>query len=528
MSNDILKAKKIIYGSEARNKLKAGVDKLADAVTTTLGPKGRNVAMRRDLYPHVVHDGVTVAREIYLPDPFEDIGAQIIKQASARTNDTAGDGTTTSALLAQKIISEGIGEIDGGKNPMVLRKEIEEDARQLTERIRGVSNPVHTKEEKKQIATISAQDAEIGEVIAEAMEKVGDNGVITVDMGVGYSLELDYTEGMQIDKGYISPYFLTNTQKLTSELEEPYILITDHRITNIQDLIPMLEAVAKQNRPLVIIAETVEGSALAAFVQNYIQGKLKSVCIKAPSFGGNKREILHDIAALTGGVMIDKDAGKELSKVTINDLGQAERVITGPNTCTVVNGAGDPQNLQNRIDQILTSLDNKDLQEHDRKRLEERLGKLSSGVAIIKVGAPTETAMREKMLRVEDAVNATKAAIKEGVVAGGGTVFLYVSEWAKTDVMRKALHEPIKKLLTNAGVEGKEQEDIINETIKSKYTKGFDVTTMTFCDLMEQGVIDPTKVLVESLNNAVSAATMVLTTDCLIVDEEEKPLVIEQ
>lgn len=520
----MFKPQKIIYGAEAREKLKAGVDKIADAVTTTLGPKGRNVALRQDYgVPHVVHDGVTVAKHIYLKDPFEDMGAQIVKQASAKTNDRAGDGTTTSILLAQQFIEYGLREIEDGKNAMVLRRELEEDVNNLIRELEKLAQEVTSTDKIRQVATISAQDEQIGSLIAKALGKVGREGVITVDMTMGYDLELEYTEGMQFDRGYISPYFMTDPDKQAAILEDVFVLVTDHRINNPRSLIPVLELISQDNRPVLVIAENVDGAALAAFIQNKLNGKLKSVCVKAPSFGANKREKLKDIAALTGANFIDKSAGKDLSTVTLNDLGQADKVEVTSHSTTIIGGAGSGEAIEERVRGIKANL-KEEVSEHEKDRLEERLGALSGGIAVIKVGAPTETEMKEKMLRVEDAVNATKAAVRSGILPGGGTALLSLIKVAKSDVVRNALRVPFRKVLANAGA----QEDFIadlEETLSeesSHFGRGFDVMAMEEADLFEAGVIDPAEVETESLKNALSAAIMVLTTDCLVVPEEEE------
>ena len=528
-------AKMILYGDEARKKLKTGVDKLARAVVTTLGPKGRNVALAKSWgAPQVVHDGVTVAKEIELPDPFENMGAQLVRQASEKTNDIAGDGTTTSTLLAQVLVEEGLRNVSAGANPMILRKGLEKGLEVAVEEIRKLAKPISTKEEKAQVATISAQNSEIGNLIAEAMEKVGNNGVITVEESRGFDMGLEYKGGMQFDKGYTSPYFVTNTDKMEAEITDPYILVTDSKVNNIQELLPMLEELMKVSKNLVIIADDIDGEALATLVVNKLRGTFNPLAVKAPGFGDRRKEMLQDIAVLTGATFISEETGRKLDSVKVVDLGRAEKVISTKEDTTIVGGKGKPEEAKARIAQIQNQIANSDSQ-YDKEKLLERLAKLSGGVAVINVGAATETELKEKKLRVEDAVNATKAAVEEGIVPGGGIALVRVrealtnielsgEEKTGVDILYRALAKPARSIIENAGEDpGKVMAEITRMAKDKKNPNiGYNIYTMDYEDLVKAGVTDPAKVTRSALQNAVSVAIMILTTECLVVDAPEK------
>src|SRR3989344_4422048 len=511
-----MSVKQIIYGDEARKKLKAGVDKLAKAVVTTLGPKGRNVGLDKSWgSPQVVHDGVTVAKEIELEDKFENMGAQLVREAASQTNDKAGDGTTTATLLAQAIVEEGLRNISAGANPMILKK-------------------ISTKEEKAQIATISAQSSEIGNMIAEAMEKVGDNGVITVEESKGFEMELEYKEGMQFDKGYASPYFVTNPDRMESEIQNPYILVTDTKISNIQDLLPMLENLVKVSKNLVIVADDIEGEALATLVVNKLRGTFNALAVKAPGFGDRRKAMLEDLAVLTGANVISEETGRKLDSVKVEDLGRAERVVATKDDTVIVGGKGTKKDLEDRIAQIHKQIDQSD-SDYDKEKLVERLAKLTGGVAVVQVGAATETELKEKKLRVEDAVNATKAAVEEGVVPGGGVAFLRArtvleksklqgEEATGAEILYKALEKPIRMIVENAGEDsGRVMGNIERKAQEEKNPNiGLNVLTMEYVDLVKDGIIDPAKVARSALQNAVSVAIMILTTESLVADAPKK------
>jgi len=517
-------AKNIIYGEEARQKLKAGIDKLADAVVTTLGPKGRNVALENSYgAPNVVHDGVTVAKEIELEDKFENMGAQLVQEAAGKTNDVAGDGTTTATLLAQALVEEGMREVSAGANPMVLKRGLEKAAEVTIKEIQNLAKPISTKEEKAQVAKVSAQNDEIGEMIAEAMEKVGDNGVITVDESKGFDMELEYKEGMQFDKGYASAYFVTNPDKMEAEIEDPHILVTDQKVSNIQELLPMLENLMKVSKNLVILAEDIEGEALATLVVNKMRGTFNALAIKAPGFGDRRKSMLEDIAVLTGATMISEDTGRKLDSVMIEDLGRAEKVVSTKDDTIIVGGKGDKGILEQRVSQIDKQIAQAS-SDYDKEKLQERAAKLSGGVAVINVGAATELELKEKKLRVEDAVNATKAAVEEGIVPGGGVATYAVreailklklsgEEKIGADILYAALAKPIRRIIENAG----EDADKILDGMKGK-GMGFNVMTMEYGDMIKQGIADPAKVTRSAIQNAVSVATMILTTECLVAD----------
>ncbi len=530
-----MSAKQIIYGDEARKKLKAGIDKLANAVTTTLGPKGRNVALDKSFgAPHVVHDGVTVAKDIELEDRFENMGARLVQEASSKTNDVAGDGTTTATLLAQAIVEEGLRNISAGANPMILKKGLEKAADAVVEEIKKLAKPISTKEEKAQVATVSAQNDEIGNLIAEAMEKVGDNGVITVDESKGFGMELEYKEGMQFDKGYASPYFVTNSEKMEAEINDPHILVTDQKVTNIQELLPMLEKLVQVSKNLVIICEDIEGEALATLVVNKIRGTFNALAVKAPGFGDRRKAMLEDIAALTGATMISQDTGRKLDSVTVEDLGKAEKVVSTKDDTILVGGKGDKKAIEQRVAQLKKQIE-QSTSDYDKEKIMERVAKLSGGVAVVNVGAATESELKEKKLRVEDAVNATKAAVEEGIVPGGGVATFRSREAIKklklegeeqvgADILYRALEKPIRKIISNAGEDSGKILAELERTAKDKKNNniGFNVMTMEFGDMIAQGIADPAKVTRSGIQNAVSVANMVLTTECLIADAPKK------
>ena len=528
-------AKQIIYGDEARKKLKNGVDKLAKAVVTTLGPKGRNVGIDKSWgAPHVIHDGVSIAKEIELEDKFENMGAQLVKEAASKTNDVAGDGTTTSTMLAQAIVEAGMKVIATGVNPMTLRKGLELATEAAIEEIKSSAKKVSTKEEKAQVAINSAQNPVIGNLIAEAMEKVGNNGVITVEESRGMELELNYKEGMQFDKGYVSPYFITNPERMEAELDNPFILLTDSKISSIQELLPLLEQLMKLSKNLVIIAEDIDGDALATLVVNKLRGIFNPVAIKAPGFGDRRKEILEDIAILTGATVISSETGRKVESASLEDLGRADKIVVSKEETVLIGGHGDKSKVADRIALIKKQLDSSDSQ-YDKEKLVERIAKLSGGVAVISVGANTETELKEKKLRVEDAVNATKAAVEEGIVAGGGVTLLRIrkaieklklegEEKIGATILKDALEKPLRVIVENAGEDSgrilSNVERIQGE--KKNHNIGFNVMTMQYTDMIEEGIIDPAKVTRSALQNAVSVSTMILTTECLIT-EAPKP-----
>ena len=534
-------AKDIIYGEEAREKLKKGVEKLAKAVSTTLGPKGGNVALDKSWgTPQVVNDGVTVAKEIDLEDKFENMGAQIVKEAASKTNDVAGDGTTTAVVLARAIVSEGLKNVSAGTNAMILRGGLEKATKVLVDEIAKFSKKISSKEEKIQVATISAQNKQVGEIIAEAMEKVGDQGVITVDESKGSDIELEYKEGMQFDKGYLSPYFVTNGEKMESVIENPYILVTDMKISSMQDLLPLLENLMKVSKDLVIICDDMDGEALATLVVNKLRGVLNVLAVKAPGFGDNRKALLEDISILTGASYISEDTGRKIDSVTVDDLGRADRVISDKDSTTIVGGKGSEGEIRERI-KIIASLIEKETSTYEKEKLQERLAKLSGGVAIVKVGAATEAELKELKLRVEDAVNATKAAVEEGIVPGGGIAFLRARESLKElkyegdeqvaiSILEKALEQPIRLLIKNTGMDDGKVLAEIERRSKDEKNKniGFDVIKMDYVDMVESGIIDPAKVTRSALQNAISAATMIITTECLVTEvpkkEEKTPM----
>ena len=523
-------AKQILYSEEARKKLKSGVDQMAKAVVTTLGPKGRNVGLDKKWgAPNVVHDGVTVAKEIELEDPFENMGAQLVKEAASKTNDVAGDGTTTATLLAQSIVNEGLKNIAAGANPMVVKRGIEKAVRAVVKEIEEISNPITSKKEKTQVATISAADPEIGQTIADALEKVGDSGVVTVEESKGLELETDYTEGMQLDKGYASPYFVTDAERMEAEIQDAYILITDKKISSVSDLLPVLENLVKISKNFVVIADEIEAEALATLVVNKLRGTFNCLAVKAPGFGDRRKEILADLAVLTGGKVISEERGQTLESVSVEDLGRADRVTAGKDEMVIVGGKGKKADIKVRIERIRRAIEETD-SDFDREKLQERLAKLAGGVAVVKVGAATEVELKEKKHRVEDAVEATKAAIEEGVVPGGGVAFLRarqvlkdlrVSEEEKVGVgiLYRALEQPIRKIVENAGVDA---GWVVHEVEKKSGDYGYDAAEMKFSNLTAKGIIDPAKVTRSALQNAASVAIMLLTTEALVTDEPEE------
>ncbi len=529
-------AKQLVFAEEARRRLKNGVDVVANAVATTLGPKGRNVALDRKFgAPSITHDGVSVAKEIELEDPFENMGAQLLKEAATKTNDIAGDGTTTSTVLAHAIVTEGLKNLAAGANPMLLKRGIEAAAKAVAQRISEQAIDVATKEDIANVASISAQDRTIGELIAEVFDKVGNDGVITVEESKGLEFETEYVEGMQFDRGYISPYFITDPEAMEAVIEEPYLLIHDKKISAAQDLVPILEKLVQTGkRDLVIIAEDVDGEALATLVLNKLRGMLNVLAVKAPGFGDRRKAMLQDIAILTGATVISEETGRKLESATIADLGRAEKVVATKEDTTIVGGKGDPKQIQGRIEQIRVEIE-KSTSDYDREKLQERLAKLSGGVAIIRVGAATETELKEKKHRVEDAVSATRAAIEEGIVPGGGVALINAmdalddlkmdSDDAQigVNIVRKALEVPMRRIAENAGKDGSVILDTVRRVQKEKKDRniGYNVLTDEYVDMIEAGIIDPAKVTKGALENAASIAAMILTTEALITDVPE-------
>jgi chaperonin GroEL len=532
-------AKQIIFDEEARRSLKKGIDILAGAVKTTLGPKGRNVALDKKFgAPSVTHDGVTVAKEIQLENAFENMGAQLLKEAATKTNDVAGDGTTTATVLAQAIVNEGLKNLAAGANPMQLKHGIDKGTEVVVEYIRNLAIPVDSRKEIAQIASISAADETIGELIAEVMDKVGKDGVITVEESRGINFETEYVEGMQIDKGYISAYFVTNAEKMEATIDDPYILITDKKISAVQDILPVLEKMTQQGkREIVIIAEDVDGEALATLVVNKLRGILNVLAVKAPGFGDRRKEMLRDIAALTGGQVISEEMGRRLDSATLADLGSARRVVAHKDDTTIVEGKGQAADIQARIRQIKAQIE-ETTSDYDREKLQERLAKLSGGVALIKVGAGTEVELKYRKTRVEDALSATRSGVEEGMVPGGGVALLNAIETlskvhlegdAGTGViiLRRALEEPLRQLAINGGKDGSVIVEGVRRAQKEHKNKnfGYNVLTDQYEDMVESGIIDPAKVTRSALQNATSIAAMILTTEALITDlpEKERP-----
>jgi len=532
--------KQLAFSEEARRRLKKGVDSLANAVTTTLGPKGRNVALDKKFRaPTVTHDGVTVAKEIELEDVYENMGAQLLKEAATKTDDIAGDGTTTSVLLAQAIVTEGLKNVAAGANPMLLKRGIEAASEKVSAALLKQAVEIDTQEEIASVGSISAQDSEIGKLIAEVMWKVGKDGVITVEESKGIYFETDYVEGMQFDRGYLSTYFVTSTEAMESVIEEPYILIYDKKISAAADLMPVLEKMLnKGKRSLVIIAEDVDGEALATLVLNKLRGMLNVLAVKAPGFGDRRKAMLEDIAVLTKATLITEELGRKLESATLDDLGTCDKVVATKDDTTISGGAGDEKAIKGRIEEIKVAID-KSTSDYDKEKLQERLAKLSGGVAVIKVGAATEVELKEKKHRVEDALRATRAAVEEGIVPGGGVALVnalpsldkiemsYPDEQTGVNIVRTALEAPIRKIAANAGMDGAVIIDSVRRMQKEAKNKkiGYDVITGEFVDMIEKGIIDPVKVTRGALSNAASIAAMILTTEALITDipQEEKP-----
>ncbi|MEM7134685.1 MAG: chaperonin GroEL [Chloroflexota bacterium] len=532
-------AKQLVFEENARTKLKAGVDALANAVKTTLGPKGRNVALDKKWgSPTVTHDGVTVAKEIELEDPFENMGAQLLKEAATKTNDVAGDGTTTATVLAQAIVTEGQKNMAAGANAMLLKRGIEAGRDAIVEAIQGMATPVSGKEGTAQVASISAADQEIGSLIAEVMDKVGKDGVITVEESKGLEFETEYVEGMQLDRGYLSPYFVTNSERMEAEIEDPYILITDKKISSAQDIVPVLEKLVQiGKREMVIIAEDVDGEALATLVLNKLRGMVNALAIKAPGFGDRRKAMLRDIAILTGGTVITEELGRNLESTTLEDLGRCAKMVSTKDATTVVDGAGESDAIKGRIDEIRAEID-VSTSDYDREKLQERLAKLAGGVAIIRVGAATETELKEKKHRVEDALSATRAAVEEGIVPGGGVALINAipsldgvdldgDSATGLNMLRRALEEPMRMIAQNAGLDGA----VVIEKVRGLHgdgakTTGYDVLNNGYVDMLEAGIIDPAKVTRSAVENASSIAAMILTTAALVTDipEPEPPM----
>lgn len=528
-------AKQVLFEDAARKKLQAGVDALANAVKTTLGPKGRNVALDKKWgSPTVTHDGVTVAKEIELEDPFENMGAQLLKEAATKTNDVAGDGTTTATVLAQAIVNEGLKNVTAGANPMQIKWGIEAGRDAIVKALKEMATPVSGKDGIAQVASISAADKHIGNLIAEVMDKVGKDGVITVEESRGLEFETEYVEGMQLDRGYLSPYFVTNSERMEASIDDPYILITDKKISSAQDIVPALEKLVQiGKREIVVIAEDVDGEALATLVLNKLRGMVNALAIKAPGFGDRRKAMLRDIAILTGGTVISEEVGRKLESVMLDDLGRCDRIVSTKDDTTIVGGAGTGEEIQGRIHEIRAEIDNS-TSDYDREKLQERLAKLAGGVAIIRVGAATETELKEKKHRVEDALSATRAAVEEGIVPGGGvalinaipaldTVKLEGDSATGVRILRRALEEPMRMIASNAGLDG----PVVIEKVRGlhadgKKTTGYDVLANGYVDMLQAGIIDPVKVTRSAVENACSIASMILTTSALVTDIPEK------
>ena len=523
-------AKEILFNEEARRALGRGVDQLANAVKVTLGPKGRNVVLDKKFgSPTITNDGVTIARDIELADPFENMGAQLVKEVATKTNDVAGDGTTTATVLAQAMIQEGMRNVAAGANPMILKKGIETAVKTLVEEIKKRSIKVSGKSEIAQVASVSAADEEIGGLIAEAMEKVGNDGVITVEESKGLQTALNVVEGMQFDRGYISPYMVTDPDRMEAVMDNPYILITDRKISAIADMLPTLEKVVKVGKELLIIAEDVEGEALATLVVNRLRGTFKAVAVKAPGFGDRRKAMLEDIAILTGGTVITEDMGRKLDSVELTDLGTARQVRITKDETTIIDGVGDKDVIAKRVSQIRAQVE-ETTSEFDREKLQERLAKLSGGVAVIEVGAATEVEMKDKKLRIEDALNATRAAVEEGIVAGGGTTFIDIIPALNTleatgdvqtgiNLVKRAVEEPLRQIAYNAGLEG----SVVVEKVKNTEAGvGFNALTEEYIDMVKAGIVDPAKVTRSALQNAASIASLVLTTETIVADKVEE------
>ncbi|MBJ8073548.1 chaperonin GroEL [Bacillus cereus] len=522
-------AKDIKFSEEARRSMLRGVDTLANAVKVTLGPKGRNVVLEKKFgSPLITNDGVTIAKEIELEDAFENMGAKLVAEVASKTNDVAGDGTTTATVLAQAMIREGLKNVTAGANPMGLRKGIEKAVIAAIEELKVISKPIEGKSSIAQVAAISSADEEVGQLIAEAMERVGNDGVITLEESKGFTTELDVVEGMQFDRGYASPYMITDSDKMEAVLDNPYILITDKKISNIQEILPVLEQVVQQGKPLLIIAEDVEGEALATLVVNKLRGTFNVVAVKAPGFGDRRKAMLEDIAILTGGEVITEELGRDLKSATVESLGRAGKIVVTKENTTVVEGIGNSQQIEARIGQIRAQLE-ETTSEFDREKLQERLAKLAGGVAVIKVGAATETELKERKLRIEDALNSTRAAVEEGIVAGGGTSLMNVytkvasivaegDEATGINIVLRALEEPVRQIAINAGLEG----SVVVERLKGeKVGVGFNAATGEWVNMLETGIVDPAKVTRSALQNAASVAAMFLTTEAVVADKPE-------
>jgi chaperonin GroEL len=526
-------AKEIKFSEDSRRAMLRGVDALADAVKVTLGPKGRNVVLERKFgSPLITNDGVTIAKEIELEDAFENMGAQLVKEVATKTNDIAGDGTTTATVLAQAIIREGLKNVAAGANPMIVRKGIEKAVTAAVAQIKEIAKPIEGKESIAQVAAISANDDEVGKLIAEAMEKVGNDGVITVEESKGITTELDVVEGMQFDRGYIASYMVTDTDKMEAVLDDPYILITDKKISNVQDIVPLLEKVVQQGRSILIIAEDVEGEALTTIVLNKLRGTFTAVAVKAPGFGDRRKAMLEDIAILTGGQVITDDLGLDLKTTGLDALGSAHQVRVNKDNTIIVDGAGEASEIRGRVSQIRQQVE-ETTSEFDREKLQERLAKLSGGVAVIKVGAATETELKEKKLRIEDALNSTRAAVEEGIVSGGGTALVNVirsvdelesslpigDEKTGVSIIKRSLEEPVRQIAHNAGLEG---SVIVERLKKEEVGVGFNALTGEWVNMIQVGVVDPAKVTRSALQNAASVAAMVLTTEAVVAEKPEE------
>jgi len=523
-------AKQIIFGEEARRSLKRGIDTLVDAVKVTLGPKGHCVALDKKWgAPSVIDDGVTIAKDIELPDPFENMGVQLVKEAATKTNDACGDGTTTSTVLAHAIISGGFKNVAAGAEPLALKRGIEKATAAIVDELKKVSTEVKGREQIAQVGTITAKDREIGELLAEVMEKVGKDGVITVEESKGLKYETEYVEGMQFDRGYISAYFITNAEKMETVIEDPYILITDKKISAVSDLLPALEKILQVSKNLLIVAEDVDGEALATLVVNKLRGTINILAVKAPGFGDRRKAMLEDMAILTGGKVISEEVGRKLDSVTVEDLGRARRVTADKDNTTIVEGKGDEEAIKGRIKQVKAQIE-ETTSDYDREKLQERLAKLAGGVAVIKVGAATEVELKERKHRVEDALSATRAAVEEGILPGGGVALLNAlpvldklgvsgDEATGVDIVKKAMEDPIRWIADNAGKDG---AVIVDAVKKSPAGVGYDAEAGEFGNMIEKGIIDPTKVVRSALQNAASIATMVLITESLVSDVPEK------
>ena len=523
-------AKQILFDEEARRALGRGVNALANAVKVTLGPKGRNVVLDKKFgAPTITNDGVTIARDIELEDPFENMGAQLVKEVATKTNDIAGDGTTTATLLAQAMIHEGMKNVAAGANPMIIKKGIDEAVKTLVEEIKTKAKKVEGQADIAQVATISSANEETGKLIAEAMEKVGKDGVITVEESKTMRTNLSVKEGMQFDRGYISPYLVTDTDKMEAALDDPYILITDRKISAINDILPILEQVVKAGKQLAIIAEDIDGEALTTIVVNKLRGTFKALAVKAPGFGDRRKAMLQDIATLTGGTVISEELGRKLDSVTLADLGQAHKMVSTKDETTIIGGKGDKEAIAERVAQIKQQI-SQTTSDFDREKLQERLAKLSGGVAVIEIGAATEVEMKDKKYRIEDALNATRAAVEEGIVAGGGTTFLDIlpaldklevegDEKVGVNIVKRAIEEPVRQIAQNAGLEG----SVVVENVKKAGTGiGFNALKNEYVDMLQAGIVDPAKVTRSALQNAASIASMVLTTETLVADKPEK------